>query len=313
MMAGAAGAFGGLARPRIDQGLSSSPGVVPAPSGNFLGHLVIIFGTGSNVGFFYYNGSPALGNLPTVYIAPPGVTQDPYGNPLPTTTGGINTVRYAGTTPEQISQLIAGVLNLWGGPVSIYTAPGRVSVPAGDVVLALSSPTSAALPATAELDLAAGAPGAVSIGTSNYGYQSQYSIAYWNGIVAETWHQVSPTLAGWNGFFGFRRLPTGEISGGLLSGPLPSDVFYVWKMPVANGTVLTPGNIIFPAGTMPVGTYLTTDTNQLPTIFTGGGAGAPLITALSMTAAGSLHYSGTAFTLTANGFMYGQALISTAL
>ena len=60
------------------------PGVT---SGVVIARIVIIYGTG-NIGLFEYNGNPGPGNAPIAYIAPPGVTADPYGNSLPVTSGG---------------------------------------------------------------------------------------------------------------------------------------------------------------------------------------------------------------------------------
>ncbi len=60
-----------------------TPGVQPGvTSGIVIANTVIVFG--ADGGFFVYNGAPALGNPPIFTVVAPGVTTDPYGNPVQT-------------------------------------------------------------------------------------------------------------------------------------------------------------------------------------------------------------------------------------
>lgn len=75
---------GGLPERRLDQTYSQPPTTV-APGGSsgiFRGRLVVISGGSVGSGLFVYSGVPALGNPPIAAIVAPGITTDPYGNPV---------------------------------------------------------------------------------------------------------------------------------------------------------------------------------------------------------------------------------------
>lgn len=105
-----------------------------------LAFLVEIISGLPGTGLFVYSGSPALGNPPIDYITAPGVTNDPAGNALPTTTGGFTSVRYTLGTAEQIAQLSAGILVLLGGLPASYAQLGGISVSNGSDQLAITAP-----------------------------------------------------------------------------------------------------------------------------------------------------------------------------
>jgi hypothetical protein len=95
---------GGNPPRRPDQLLQplSRAGTGPAPqSAIFIGHLVIIFGTGIT-GLFQYEGTPSHGNGPILWAVPPGVTTDPFGNTLPAS-GGIVSEAAGGGLLSQLS------------------------------------------------------------------------------------------------------------------------------------------------------------------------------------------------------------------
>jgi len=103
----------------------------PAPqAGEFIGRIVVVYGTGI-YGFFEYSGTPAKGNPPEAWAVPPGVTTDPYGNPLPVS-GGFATEAAGGA----ISQMLAGAVYFYSG--GTYQ-PGSVGA-AGAGGLLVSSP-----------------------------------------------------------------------------------------------------------------------------------------------------------------------------
>lgn len=75
--------LGGLARRRPDQEYRpAGQGVTPGARSSIFARLVVIFGTGNARGLFVYNGKPANGNPPVFAVVAPGVTTDPYGNPV---------------------------------------------------------------------------------------------------------------------------------------------------------------------------------------------------------------------------------------
>jgi hypothetical protein len=108
---------GGNPPQRPDQLLQplSRAGTGPAPqSAIFIGHLVIIFGTGIT-GLFQYQGTPSHGNGPILWAVPPGVTTDPFGNTLPASGGIVSEAAGGGL----LAQLFAGEL-IFGDTLSAY-------------------------------------------------------------------------------------------------------------------------------------------------------------------------------------------------
>jgi hypothetical protein len=203
--------------------------------GEILTKLVVIFGTGET-GWFEYNGTPALGNPPIAYAAPPGVTTDPYGNTLPTTNGGVTSARYTGSAAQQVSELSAGTVNLYGGAASQYTQAGGLTVPNGTAEIGLQSPATTADANPAHITLYSGgvtsievlnadqvvvSPNSVSAGITDAEFEVQGTSAFEDPISAivggalETWHAI-PLAAGWSTLAGhpvpsYRLLPDGNV------------------------------------------------------------------------------------------------------
>lgn len=99
-------------------------------------------------GWFIYNGTPAPGNAPVAYGAAPGDTEDPFGNTLPQTAGGVTSVlpgiEWAALTGGGLE--IAGIANL-------SATPGYVELPGTGTTqaLQLSSGTGPEAGATAAI------------------------------------------------------------------------------------------------------------------------------------------------------------------
>lgn len=137
IVAGAAGVGGlGASQRRPDQHYGApAPGLVPGSrSGNLRARSLVLFGTGNGVGLFEYNGAPAgpvpgPANPPVAYAASPGVTQDPYGNALPATSGGFVTVG-GGLLGELVSAALK-FLNPSSPPNSPPTVYTTVAAAAG--------------------------------------------------------------------------------------------------------------------------------------------------------------------------------------
>jgi hypothetical protein len=75
---------GGLPPRRVDQVYTPPAPAVPPGSaaGVFFGRLVVITSGGVLSGLFIYAGTPGPGNPPVLSGVAPGVTKDPYGNPV---------------------------------------------------------------------------------------------------------------------------------------------------------------------------------------------------------------------------------------
>lgn len=132
---------GSLPPQRPDQQTpSSDAGVAPgASSGITRARLVIVSGSGI-VGFFEYEGTPAAGNPPVAYAIPPGVTQDPYGNPLPFASGGF-TSSQPGAEFSALSAggVLIGLVNVAAGIVSSVNASIVISGSSAGQGLTISS------------------------------------------------------------------------------------------------------------------------------------------------------------------------------
>jgi hypothetical protein len=87
---------GGLPPRRPDQVYSPpAPGIPPGSAAGILRAFeLILFGTGPR-GVFVYSGTPAFGNPPVITLTAPGVTQDPYKNPV---RGGGLSITFGGRT-----------------------------------------------------------------------------------------------------------------------------------------------------------------------------------------------------------------------
>ena len=136
----------------------SRAGSGPAPASQLiLARVIVIYGTGE-VGLFEYNGTPAAGNPPIAYTAPPGVTTDPYGNVLPQTVGGFTSV----LPGIEYAALTGGGLQIAGIGANASATPGYVELPGlpgVSQILQLSSGTQAAGSVASILNLSDSANG----------------------------------------------------------------------------------------------------------------------------------------------------------
>jgi hypothetical protein len=150
---------GGLPPMRPDQANqpASRGGGGPTPQSDVvLARVVIIYGPGIT-GWFEYAGKPGPGNPPVTYDAPAGVTTDPYGNALPTTTGGVVSVNTS--LPDFYTQLLAAVINFNEGSVE---APGSIGLN-GSTILELRSPVQDAGGPVMVADLLSEIPGVAQL------------------------------------------------------------------------------------------------------------------------------------------------------
>ena len=176
---------------------------------------VIITGAG---GLFIYAGAPGAGNPPIAYSAPPGLAADPFGNTLPATAGGFVTV-----SGNLYAQLLEVALEFSGPGI---TGPGIVAGGVNNTPpeLNLVSPTSAAYPVQAIVDLiAAAAAGTPLVQVLNAMVEAASGFLGPAAAIepgsspaaAETWHTL--TLAsGWSTVAGqpvpsYRLLPDGNV------------------------------------------------------------------------------------------------------
>lgn len=150
----------GLPGPRPDQQYRpvGPQGPVGSSTGIVKARIVVTFGTGLT-GFFQYNGAPGFGNPPELWAVPPGVTLDPYRNPLPVS-GGITSEQLGGGV---FAQLFAGEIVL-GDTLSAdpLTSPGlmriiHMAAHGADPIVAIDSPAADAAEAHASFWLV-GAP-----------------------------------------------------------------------------------------------------------------------------------------------------------
>lgn len=146
------GRGGNLAR-RLDQSYRppSLPLAPGSPSNVVRARLVIIAGPGIS-GEFLYQGTPAFGNPPIAWSAPPGTATDPFGNPLPVS-GGFATEQFGGGL---LAQLAAGALILSDtAAASPFTATSSLQI--------VHTGAATAEPITALQSAAADAAGTVAV------------------------------------------------------------------------------------------------------------------------------------------------------
>jgi hypothetical protein len=121
---------GGLPAQRPDQITIPMPQGIQAGSspGIVFARQVIVFGTGEGVFVYPQGTTPGLGNPPVAWIVAPGVTADPYGNPVTAVIG-------AGTTggPDV-------VIDQYGDVTSTASDGSMLAIqPAADLPFALTS------------------------------------------------------------------------------------------------------------------------------------------------------------------------------
>ena len=248
---------------RPDQALAvlSRAGTGPAPQNQVVfARVVIIFGTGET-GLFQYQGTPGPGNPPILWAVPPGVTGDPYGNPLPVS-GGIASEAAGGGL---LSQLFAGSL-IFGDTLSPdpLTYGGLLRLihmaASGDTpIIALDSPAADAAETHASFWLI-GAPsgGTTLVQAALFGLTHAGAAVSCEFImcgpmpfgtisgglpVAETWHDLPPTLAGWAQTGGgtdplqYRLVASPpnsvQITGNITGGALPAGASTIATIPAA--------------------------------------------------------------------------------
>ncbi len=76
--------MGGQTPPRPDQAYAGTKGQAVAPGSPAVIRARVVIVSGTNGGLFVYNGTPASGNPPIFAVVAPGVTSDPFGNPVQT-------------------------------------------------------------------------------------------------------------------------------------------------------------------------------------------------------------------------------------
>ena len=265
LLAGLAMAAGdGLVRPlnapgAAQLGYGVQPGVT---SGVVIARIVIIYGTG-NIGLFEYQGTPGPGNPPIAYIAPPGVTADPYGNSLPVTSGGFVSAESgllaALTQGEAVLSYEAGT-GYAGQPALAQPAGMRVEVPSA----ASDSPALLIAGPSADSSATTSFPFLVLYGKSEDGTSppSVYtgsddgSSIVWTledvVLQADTWHTI-----------------TGQNSWGNFRCTMKPDNTVMLNGQVAAGT-LTNGTVI---GTLPSSAYYPASQQRIPAFITAVGAG----------------------------------------
>ena len=110
---------------------------------------ILIAQGGGTVGVFVYNGFGAPGNHPIAYMAPNGLTKDPFGNTLPTAAGGVVsdnpgvafselvngglTMGLEGATPSAITAAMQ--VGLAGAGQSVQLGSGTVGADTGSLML----------------------------------------------------------------------------------------------------------------------------------------------------------------------------------
>jgi hypothetical protein len=122
-----------IQRPDQRQLARSRAGSGPAPQNNvFIGRLVVVFGTGSTGGIFFYTGSPGLGNPPALAIT--NASSDPYGNPVTAaaiTDSGFPFLIYSG--PPALGNLIVSLAPAAGVDDVGNSYPEGLNVTAGTI------------------------------------------------------------------------------------------------------------------------------------------------------------------------------------
>lgn len=119
------------------QGAVPASGVQPGQStAVVVANKVIVFGPGDGV--FVYSGTPAFGNPPIFWAA--GGPADPYGNPLPSTTGVNGTGTFEATDGVQQTVIGASSLTNSGSLRTVALSDGEL-VFGGLVAAFVTSPT----------------------------------------------------------------------------------------------------------------------------------------------------------------------------
>jgi hypothetical protein len=82
---------------------------------------------GSSDGLFEYTGTGAFGNPPVAWVVPVGVTEDPYGNPLPLSGGFVSGSIVASPGNGALVQVLDGIVSYYyGNTTSGYALMGQV-------------------------------------------------------------------------------------------------------------------------------------------------------------------------------------------
>lgn len=128
---------------RPDQAVSPPPLVVSpgGAAGTFRGKLVVIFGTGNNIGLFVYNPSPASGNLKDSITALGEF--DAYGNAT-----GQGFTSYTGNTASDLFMSLNQAGLSWGTIANLTAGTGALAI-GGPVTLRIQNTLLATDPSAA--------------------------------------------------------------------------------------------------------------------------------------------------------------------
>lgn len=267
---------------------------------NQIQQLLIVASGGQATGAFFYNGAPGPGNPPVLSIVAPGVTQDPYGNPVTAI------LEMQGTAGQSILMtLVAGapqILFKTGSPVENVLSAGIVAFRANanlvneTLILNITGPTVTGQGDTVFIDLSSAAQNA----SANAIGSLDYNNAIGGTIPALTWGsngitaigQVLGVLPGtgtfatpatpetWHNFVFSNAVYTVPSGGETPAYRLTNDGLVEFKGEVvftSIGTGLSGSNVF----TSPIVStaYLPVIRKLLPCVGIFGGSGAPTVTA----------------------------------
>lgn len=273
----------------------NAPGALDVPVGVQPGaqqkvfRTLIIFGTGAGVGWFEYGGTPGLGNGPVSYAAPPGTTQDPFGNALPWTAGGV-----VATDPITGNFVVMTAATVqWG--VAGLASNGSIGFGAHD--LNINAPQSFGDAVAGSLDLRSGASAQAFIaGRATVGTIVNTQLPG----TPETPHSTAAGLpAGVTGAVNYWFLPL-----------LENAVWLDFQLTIAAGTTLTAGVTTLSALT---GLYIPANTKIFNFTLNQFGVAAWTVVPIQMDTGGTFTYRGPTVTVPAGGnsFLFGQAQYQT--
>jgi hypothetical protein len=154
---------------------------------NNIFQLLIVEGSGPGSGFFVYSGAPGPGNPPVLSAVAPGVTADPFGNPV---------------TPVLELQGAAGVLTITDPAVIQFlsgaTTTGSIKSESVAQTLQINAPQGLSV-----------TNGNIFLGEGNFIFAGQDT----QGSGALAWHSIAAPnfLNGWSGTFKWRPGAENEI------------------------------------------------------------------------------------------------------
>lgn len=180
------GPFGGMPPMPVNapQGVAPASGVQPGQStAVVIANKVIVFGP--NDGVFVYSGTPKLGNPPIFWAA--SGPKDPYGNPLPSTSGVNGTGTFEATDGVQQTVIGASSLTNSGALRTVALSDGQL-VFGGLVAAFVTSPVT--------FTVGAIAPNPAACSWQIPFVQALAAVQPLTATTPETWHPMSPLAAG---------------------------------------------------------------------------------------------------------------------